>query len=104
MAISPFMAAINQICDEKGLSKDTVMETIEAAIAAAYRKDFGKPSQIIKVKMDPESGQTQVWQVFDVTEEIEEPESQKTLGEAKKIDKKTKVGEQVQIALESKSE
>jgi len=107
MAISPFMAAINQICDEKGLAKEVVLETIEAAIAAAYRKDFGTPSQIIKVKLDPESGQTQVWQVFDVVskaEEVEDPANQKTLAEAKKIDKKAKTGEQVQIPLEAKSD
>ncbi|MBM2821141.1 MAG: NusA antitermination factor, utilization substance protein [Candidatus Berkelbacteria bacterium] len=107
MAISPFMAAINQICDEKSLSKDIVLETIEAAIAAAYRKDFGKPSQIIKVKLDEETGQTKVWQVFDVVEkeeEIEDAESQKSLVKAKKIDKKVKVGEQVQIELEPKSD
>src|SRR3990172_2026774 len=107
MAISPFMAAINQICDEKSLTKQVVMETIEAAIAAAYRKDFGKPTQIIKVKMDAETGETKVWQAFDVlktAEEIEDPENQKTLKEAKKIDKKVKVGEQVEIALEPHSE
>lgn len=107
MAISPFMAAINQICDEKGLAKDTILETIEAAIAAAYRKDFGKPSQIIKVKLDPETGETKVWQVFDVVqkeEEVEDIECQKTLAEAKKIDKNAEVGEQIEIALESKSE
>lgn len=107
MAISPFMAAINQICDEKGLAKEIVMETIEAAVAAAYRKDFGKPSQIIKVKLDPETGQTQVWQVFDVVskpDEVEDEDNQKTLADAKKIDKKAKVGEQVQIALEPHSD
>jgi len=73
MAISPFMAAINQICDEKNLSRDIVLETIEAAIAAAYRKDFGKPSQIIKIKLDPESGETKVWQVFDIVERAKAP-------------------------------
>ncbi len=104
MAISPFMAAINQICDEKGLSKEVVLETIEAAIAAAYRKDFGKPSQIIKVKLDPDSGQTKVWQVFEVVEEVENAEAQKTLAEAKKLDKKAKVGGEVQIELEPKSD
>lgn len=104
MAISPFMAAINQICDEKGLSKDIVLETIEAAIAAAYRKDFGKPSQIIKVKLNEESGQTKVWQVFDVVEEVEDNENQKTPAEAKKILKKAKVGDQVEIELEPHSE
>lgn len=104
MAISPFMAAINQICDEKGLSQDTVLETIESAIAAAYRKDFGKPSQIIRVRLDPENGQTRVWQVFDVVQEIEDEESQKTPKEAKKIDKKAKIGAQVEIPLEPKSD
>ena len=104
MAISPFMAAINQICDEKGLAKEIVLETIEAAIAAAYRKDFGHPSQIIKVKLTPEAGQTKVWQVFDVVEEVEDSENQKTLAEAKKINKKVKVGEQVEIELEPHSE
>ena len=104
MAISPFMASINQICDEKGLSKDIVLETLEAAIAAAYRKDYGKPSQIIKVKLDPESGQTKVWRVFEVVEELEDIESQKTLKEAKKENKKIKIGEQLEFPLEAKSD
>ena len=104
MAISPFMAAINQLCDEKGLSKETILETMEAAIAAAYRKDYGKPTQIIKAKMDEETGGAKYWQAYDVVEEIEDPESQKTLAEAKKIQKNAKVGEQVEIELEPHSE
>lgn len=104
MAISPFMAAINQLCDEKSLSKDTILETIEAAIAAAYRKDYGKPSQIIRAKMDPDTGEAKYWQVFDVVEEVEDPESQKDLNEAKKIKKDVKVGDQVEIELETHSD
>lgn len=107
MAISPFIAAINQICDEKGISTESVVETIEAALAAAYRKDYGQPGQIIAAKLDPETGEAQFSQVFNVVEkeeEIEEPEAQKTLVEAKKIDKKAKVGETVSIPLETHSE
>lgn len=104
MAISPFMAAINQLCDEKGLSKDIILETIEAAVAAAYRKDYGKPSQIIKAKLDPDTGHAKFWQAFDVVEEVEDEESQKLLKDAKKINKKVKIGEQVEIELESKSD
>lgn len=104
MAISPFMAAINQICDEKNLSKETVLETIEAAVAAAYRKDYGRPSQNIKAKFDPETGQAKIWQVFDVVEEVEDENCQKTLEEAKKINKKAKIDEQVEIELEPKSD
>lgn len=104
MPISPFMAAINQICDEKGLSKDIVLETIESAVAAAYRKDYGKPSQNIRAKFDPENGQTKIWQLFDVVEEVEEPENQKTPKEAKKIKKGAKIDDQVEIPLEPHSD
>lgn len=104
MAISPFMAAINQLCDEKGLSRENIIETIEAALAAAYRKDFGSPGQIIKAKIDPESGETNFWRVFDIVEEVEDEEAQKTLADAKKINKNLKIGEQIELPLESKSE
>lgn len=104
MAISPFMAAINQLCDEKSLAKETILETIEAALAAAYRKDYGKPSQIIRAKLDPDSGEAKYSQAFDVVEEVEDEESQKTLAQAKKINKKAKLGEQVEIEIQPHSE
>jgi N utilization substance protein A len=98
------MAAINQISDEKGLSKETILEAIEAALAAAYRKDFANPNEVIKASMDPETGATKFWRVFDVVETVEEPESQKTLEEAKEIDKKAKIDDQVEVPLEPHSE
>jgi len=104
MPISPFTAAINQICDEKGLSKEVVLETIEAAVAAAYRKDYGRPTQNIKAKFDPETGQAKIWQVFEITEEVEDAENQKTVKEAKKLKKTAKLGEQVEIPLKPQNE
>lgn len=104
MAINPFIAAINQLVDEKGLSKDIVVDILEAAIAAAYRKEFGKPTQIIKVQLDPDTNDMKVWQSFDVVneEDFHDEESQKLLEDAKKIDKKAEIGSQVSISLESK--
>jgi len=43
--------AIQQICDEKGLSRETVKETIESALASAYRKDFGTKLQNLQVNI-----------------------------------------------------
>lgn len=63
---SPIVQAIQQICDEKGISYDAVIETIEAALAAAYRKDFGQKNQNIKVIFDAESGGTRVFDVKKV--------------------------------------
>jgi N utilization substance protein A len=70
--MSDITKAIQTLCDEKALSYEVVMETIEAALAAAYRKDFGNKQQNIKVKFDPETGDIQAWDVKTVVEDIEE--------------------------------
>lgn len=68
---SEISKAIQALCDEKNLSFEAVMETIEAALAAAYRKDFGNKQQNIKVKFDPNTGDMQAWDVKTVVEDIE---------------------------------
>lgn len=63
---TPIYSAIRQICEEKGLEESLVIETIEVALAAAYRKDFGEPNQNVRVKFNPETGATKVWDVKTV--------------------------------------
>jgi N utilization substance protein A len=58
-----FASAIEQICEEKGISKEKVLETIEMALAAAYKKEYGRKGQNIRVKFDLETGQMKVFQV-----------------------------------------
>ena len=48
------------------------METIETALAAAYRKDFGNKQQNIKVKFDPETADMKAWDIKNVVEDIDE--------------------------------
>jgi len=50
------------------------METIESALAAAYRKDFGEKNQNIKVEFDPETGKSKVYDVKTVVEDMPEEE------------------------------
>jgi len=80
--MSEITKAIQALCDEKGLSYDAVMETIESALAAAYRKDFGNKQQNIKVKFDPETGDMQAWDVKTVVEDIAEEVLEKAQEEA----------------------
>ena len=94
---SQFLAAINQLCDEKNIPKDRIIETIEAAIRAAYRKDYGNREQNIEVDLDRQSGLTTVYMVKEVVEEIEDEDLEITLADAKKYDKKIKVGGEVRI-------
>ena len=57
--------AVKLLCEEKGIAFDSVIEIIEAALAAAYRKDFGEKNQNIKVEFNLTSGDSKV---FDVKE------------------------------------
>ena len=63
MDIKSFLSSIAQIAEEKGISKEKVLEVIEQAWAAAYKKDYGKKGQIIRAKLDPKSGAVKFWQV-----------------------------------------
>jgi len=69
MDIKSFSSAIAQIAEEKGISPEKVLESIEMAIAAAYKKDYGKKGQVIKAKLDAESGEVRFWQVKQVLNE-----------------------------------
>ncbi len=63
MDIKTFTSALAQIAEEKKISKEKVLESIETAIAAAYKKDYGKKGQIIKANLDPKTGGVKFWQV-----------------------------------------
>jgi transcription termination/antitermination protein NusA len=134
--LGEFGSAVMQIADEKSLSKERVLEVVEAALAAAYKKDYGKKGQVIKARFDEVSKATEFFLIKEVvdesvrefveeTEEGEETEVENarthadereveegklprfnrerdiTLEDAKKIKKSYKVGDTVEIQLES---
>jgi len=68
--MSEISNAIKQICEEKKLEFEAVVATIELALAAAYRKDFGERNQNIKVKFNPESGHSKIFDVKTIVENL----------------------------------
>ena len=78
---STILSAIQQICEEKNLSPEQVLEAIEQALSAAFRKDFGEKNQNIKVEFNPENKRMKIFDVKTVVEDILEEE---------KIEKKAK--------------
>lgn len=74
---SEITKAIQYICSEKGLAYETVLEALESALAAAYRKDFGNRQQNIKMKFDPETGDMEAWDEKEVVEDIAPEELEK---------------------------
>ena len=87
--IKNFNAALDQLASEKGISKEKILETIDMALAAAYKRDYGKKTQIVRAKFDIATGKAEFWQVKLVVdesmikseEEIAEEEAAKAEGQ-----------------------
>lgn len=83
---SDFMGAITAIAEEKGINKDKILETVEMAIAAAYKKEYGKRGQNVRAELNPVSGKMKFFlvkevvdeSVRDFTERIEDDEEKET--------------------------
>lgn len=70
MAKNEIIAAIELLCDEKNISFDSVVDSIEAALAVAYRKEFGHKNMNCRAEFNPEDG---VSRVFDVKTVVADP-------------------------------
>ncbi len=69
MDLKSFALAVSQISQEKGLAAEKIIESIETALAAAYKKEYGEKSQVIKAKLDSKTGKAEFWQVKTVVDE-----------------------------------
>ncbi len=99
--------ALDQIADEKGISKEEIIFMIEASLAAAFRKDYGEKDQNIVVEFDPETMGTKVFDVKTVVEtplEAEEdPQKLIDVEAAQELKKKAKVGDEIRTEITPKT-
>lgn len=98
--MSNLTSAIKQICEEKGLSYEAVIETIESALSAAYRKDFGTKNQNIKVEFDPETTKSKVFDVKTVVEDLPEEELAELEKEEEGAEEKTETKKEAVVTEE----
>lgn len=137
--LGEFGSAVMQIAEEKGISKEKVLEVVEAALAAAYKKDYGKKGQVIRAMFDEvnkdakfflvkeavdettrefveeteegaEAEASEIKEAHDASETDEDrlprfnPERDMLIAEAKKLKKGIKLGETIELPLESHDE
>ncbi len=91
-----FLEAINQLVAEKNIDRKVVITTIEAALAAAFRKDYGNPDQNIKVELDEKTGNFKVYDEKNIVKEIDEEMEKRAreyvlIADAKKLEGYKKV-------------
>lgn len=87
-----FIRAINQVCAERGLTVEVVLELVEQALASAYKRDFS-PALFVQAKIDPSTGEVSIFTGKEVVETIENPESQMDLAQAREVNPEAEVGE-----------
>ena len=82
-------SVLDQLEEERGIPREKVLEAIEAALATAYKKEYGKKGQIVRARFDISSGTTvfnQVKIVVDDTRVIPEEEIEKMKEDEKERD------------------
>lgn len=92
-----FIAAINQICSDKNVSPDQVIEAVKQAIATAYRKDYGNKEMEIRVELDEGADMPRILLIKEVVEEVENENFEMKFDDAKRIKRDVEVGDEVEI-------
>ncbi|MGB4762461.1 MAG: transcription termination factor NusA [Candidatus Saccharimonas sp.] len=83
--IKQLTLAVRTIADEKNLPEETVMEVIEQAIAAAWRRDNGERDQNVRAQLNINDGTAKVFVQHEVVEEVENDVTEISLEDAQKI-------------------
>jgi len=119
--LKTFKSALEQLEEERKIPKEKILDAIEQAMAAAYKKDYGKKGQIIRAKFDLETGKTEFFKVKIVVDEsivrMEDEESKEgeekalfnpehhiMLEDARKIKKDVELNDEVVFSLEAKDD
>lgn len=92
-----FLAAINQICSEKNLKPDQVLEAVKQAIATAYRKDFGNKEQEIRVDFEEGKDMPTLLLIKEVVEEVENDNFEISVKDARRVKPDSEVGDEIAI-------
>jgi len=62
-------SALEQLEQERKIPREKIIDAIEQALAAAYKKDYGKKGQIIRAKIDIETGVMEFYQIKIVVDD-----------------------------------
>ncbi|MFQ6057896.1 MAG: transcription termination factor NusA [Anaerolineae bacterium] len=96
---SDLAVAIKQLVSARELPRDIIVDAIEAALIAAYKKTPQGSGQNVSVKLDAASGKARVFAEKEVVEEVKDPRTQISLAEAVKINELAKIGDRIQIEV-----
>jgi N utilization substance protein A len=86
-----FLVAITQLCNERGLPKETVLAAIEQALVSAYRRNFGG-GQNITAQIDGTTGKVKIFSSRVIVDEVHDRRAEVGLDEARTHDPIAAIG------------
>ena len=99
---SEFFAALDELEQKRGISKAYMLEKIEAALVAAYKKEYGNNTNV-RINIDENKKDVRVYQQKEVVAEVEDPETQISLADAKAHNKRMTVGKILETEVKPKN-
>lgn len=96
-----FIEAVEALEREKRISKEILIEAIESALVSAYKKNYGT-SHNVRVSIDKDNGDIDVFMRRDIVEVVEDPFSQTSLEEAQEIDPEYELGDIIEYQVTPK--
>ena len=97
-----FFAALALLESERGIPKEYMMEKIEAALVSAFKKEYGNNTNV-RIVMDPNKEDVRVYQQKTVVEVVENPQTEISLEDARKLSKRNAVGKVIEIEVKPKN-
>ena len=97
-----FFEALDLLEKQKGIPKEYMLERVEAALVSAFKRDQGANGNV-KIVLDPEKRDVQMYRLYDIVEVVEDPETQLTVEEAKKVSRRYKLGAVAEVKLDTKN-
>lgn len=85
------IGALEQLAEERGISREVLLQAIEAALVSAFRRNFG--SQNVRVYIDREAGEVKVYAQKTVVDEVLDPKTEISLDEARRVNPALEVGD-----------
>ena len=92
---SDFLIALTQLAAERHLPREQVLSAIEVALASAFKKDNPASGQNISVKLNPNTGDVNVYALKMVVDTVEDSDKEITVKDAQSIRKGAELGEEV---------
>lgn len=88
-----FTLAFNEVLEEKQLPKEVILKALESAMVSAYRRAVNASNaQHVEAKVDIETGKVTIFAEKEIVEEVEDPRTEVSLEEARKIDPNAQLG------------